>query len=466
MFFNMKQSIKTRLSFAIAIIVLLTVVLVSILANLFINEQFNSYISRQQKQKTEEIVSTLSQQYNKNTDTWNIDFIHTIGMSALYEGYIINVYDIQNKSIWDAQSHDMSLCKQVMDDISKRMETKYPKINGQFTSQTFDLTRDNIILGSVNISCFGPYFLSENDFRFLDSLNIVLVLIGAFSLLFSIIIGIFMAKRLSSPILKTVDAAKQISDGNYKIRINEKTDTREIDLLIRSINNLAESLEKQGKLRKQLTEDVSHELRTPIAVLQSHVEAMIEGIWEPTVERLQSCNDEVTRIGNLVGELENLAKIDNEDQKLNKTKIDLSEITNKAIKSFEAMIKVKDLHVSLISDCSYISADGDKISHAVVNLLSNAIKYTENGGKIDINISETKESAILSIRDNGIGIPADEQPFIFERFYRADKSRNRKTGGSGLGLAIVKSIVEAHGGKVSVQSQIKKGSCFEIILPK
>lgn len=461
----MKQSLKTKLSFVIAAIVLLTVVLISFLANFFINEQFNSYISRQQKQKTQEIVSSLSQQYKTDTDTWNIDFIHTIGMSALYEGYIIKVYDTQNKPIWDARSHDMSLCTQVMEDISKRMETRYPQINGKFTSETFDLTRNNIIMGSVDITFFGPYFLNENDFQFLDSLNIILIVIGVFSLLFSIIIGIFMAKRLSSPILKTVDAAKQISDGNYKIRIDEKTDTKEVERLILSINHLAESLERQEKLRKQLTEDVSHELRTPIAVVQSHIEAMIEGIWEPTAERLQSCNDEVTRIGSLVSELENLAKIDNDNQKLNKTEINLSEITNKAIKSFEVMIKAKNLHVSLNSNCPDISADGDKIGQVVVNLLSNAIKYTPDGGNIDINIFETKESAVFSIRDNGIGIPQEELPFIFERFYRADKSRNRKTGGSGLGLAIVKSIAQAHGGKVSVESQINKGSCFELILP-
>lgn len=462
----MKHRLKTKLSFAIALVVLLTVTIISFLANKFIGEQFNNYINRQQERKMGEIVTSLSQQYIKSTDKWKTDFIHTIGMSALYNGYIIKVYDIQNKSIWDAEAHDMSLCSQIMEDISKRMETKYPQMNGEVTSKSFNITRDNIKLGSVNISYFGPYFLSENDFKFLDSLISVIIIVGSVSLLFSVIIGILMAKRLSSPILKTVYATSQISDGNYQIRIDEKSNTLEIDMLILSVNHLAESLEKQEKLRKQLTEDVSHELRTPIAILQSHLEAIIQGIWEPTTERLQSCNDEIKRIGSMVSELENLANIDSDNLMLNKTEINLLDIINKALSSFEVKIKDKNLYVAVSGNCSNIFADGDKIIQVVVNLLSNSIKYSNDGGNINITILETTNSAIFRIEDNGIGIPENELPFIFERFYRADKSRNRKTGGSGLGLAIVKSIVEAHGGKVSVDSQINNGSCFEVILPK
>ena len=462
----MKQSLKTKLSFAIAIIVLLTVALISFLANVCIQEQFNSYISRQQEQKMGGIVSSLSQQYNQSTNAWNIDFIHTIGMSALYDGYIIKVKDSNNETIWDAQSHDMSLCSQVMEDISKRMEEKYPQINGEFTTQSFSLTRDSATFGSVSIGYFGPYFLSENDFQFLNALNTVLVVIGFISLLFSILMGMMMAKRLSRPILKTVDVTKQISDGHYEVRIDEKTDTKELEMLMHSINHLAGSLEMQEKLRKKLTEDVSHELRTPIAILQSHVEAMLTGLWEPTADRLQSCNDEIIRIGHLVSELENLAKIDSDNLKLNKTDMNLLDIVNQAINSFEVKSKSKNLQVTVSGSCSNIFADADKISQVVVNLLSNSVKYTKVGGTIDIDLIETANSVIFRIQDNGSGIPEEELPYIFERFYRADKSRNRNTGGSGLGLAIVKAIVEAHDGKISVESQLDKGSCFEVALPK
>jgi signal transduction histidine kinase len=113
-----------------------------------------------------------------------------------------------------------------------------------------------------------------------------------------------------------------------------------------------------------------------------------------------------------------------------------------------------------------IQADRDRISQVLWNLLSNAVKYTEAGGHIAIEVLETAENAVLRISDDGIGIAREDQPLIFERLYRTDRSRNRNTGGAGIGLAIVKSIVEAHGGKVSVESEPKKGSCFEIVLPK
>lgn len=460
------HSLRTKLSSVIAIIVLITVALISVLSNVFIEVQFDNYILRQQDIKKDEIVSLLSQQYDKNTNDWKEEFIHTIGMSALYEGYIIKVYDIENNSIWDAQKHDMSLCTQVMKDISKRMNNKLPHINGEFTSKTFHLTSNDITIGSVSISYFGPYFLSENDFKFLDALNTVLISIGAFSLILSIIIGTILAKRLSQPILKTVDATKKIADGSYDTRINGKTNTKEIDMLIGSINHLAVSLENQEILRKQLTEDVSHELRTPIAVLQSHVEAMIDGVWEPTVERLESCNDEVKRIGSLVSDLEKLQKIDRGNIELNKTEINLSDIIKKVVKSFDITLKDKNLTISLNGDCTNILADADRISQVVINLLSNAVKYSSADSNISIDVFENTHSVGFIIKDNGIGVPEDELPFIFERFYRADKSRNRYTGGSGLGLAIVKSIVEAHGGEISVKSKINVGSSFEVALPK
>ncbi len=461
----MKLSLKSKLSLAISAVVLFNALFIGLLGNYFTDSQFSRYIAEQQELKTGEIVSAMSQQYDIATDTWNTVYIHTLGMAALYEGYIVKVYDVKNNPVWDAESHDMSLCKQIMEEISGRMASRRP-INGEFTAEIFPMKRDTDILGYVSIRFYGPYFLSENDFKFLDSLNAVLFVTVLLSILFSVLLGFFIAKRLGNPILKTADAAKQISDGNYKIRISEKSGTKETAELMLSVNHLAESLEKQERLRKQLTEDVSHELRTPISVLQSHVEAMIDGLWQPTAERLQSCYDEITRIGSLVGEIENLAKLDSGSQQLNKSKISLSGLIRKALNGFEVPIKEKKLRISVHGNCSDISADGEKISRVLINLLSNAVKYTDDGGEIDIRISETGDSSEISICDTGIGIPPDELPFIFERFYRTDKSRNRKTGGSGLGLAISRSVIEAHGGKISAENRPDRGSCFRITLPK
>lgn len=462
----MKFSLRSKLSLSIALVVLLTVALISFLSNYLIRTQFEGYVTNQQQKTAQKIVESIGVQYDAAADSWNTDFIHTIGMYALYDGYIVKVYDKDGKSLWDAETCDMNLCAQVMDDISHRMMLEYPTINGEFTTATYTLRQGAREIGSVSIDYFGPFFLSEEDFLFLDSLNRILIGIGVFSLLISAITGIFLARHLSRPILKTVEMTRDIADGKYCARIRENTGTKEVDQLIGSINHLAQSLEKQETLRRQLTADVAHELRTPLATVQTHMEAMLEGVWEPTPERLESCYDEMNRLENLVSDLENLAKVESDNLRLNKTLINLREMTEKALWNYEKKMKDRNLHVEVEGNCSSINADRDRINQVLVNLISNAVKYTPDGGNIRITLSDTDNSVIFNIRDSGIGIPKEEIPYIFERFYRADKSRNRNTGGSGIGLAIVKSVVSAHGGTVDVESRLNEGSNFIVKLPK
>jgi signal transduction histidine kinase len=152
--------------------------------------------------------------------------------------------------------------------------------------------------------------------------------------------------------------------------------------------------------------------------------------------------------------------------KLNQTELDLTALSARILTGFEKELKDKNLSAGICGSCSLITADCDRISQVLINLISNAVKYTPEGGEIHITLSDMEDSVVFNIRDNGIGIPKEELSFIFERFYRADKSRNRNTGGTGIGLAIVKSIVSAHGGTVEVESRLNEGSNFTIILPK
>lgn len=461
----MKKSLRAKLSSTILIIVILTIAIISFLSNYFINRQFTDYIIRQQQLKTQIIQSSLSQQYTQFTNKWNLDYIQAIGMLSLYEGYIIKIYDKDNNVLWDAQAHDMNLCNEIMDDISERMRISYPQLEEEFTSSDYQLMQNGEVIGHVSISYFGPFFFSENEFKFVSSLNTILVSVGFISLAVSLIVGYILAKRISKPILKTVDVTKQIADGRYEARLEETSNTRELDMLVNSINYMAVSLETMEKLRKRLTEDVAHELRTPIAILQSYIEAMTEGIWDATPERLQGCYEEVIRIGKLVGDLENLAKLEGDNLKLDKQKIDLFSMIEKTVANLEGEIKDKKIKVEILGEHIEILADYDRIRQVVVNLLSNSIKYSNEDCNITFEMFERSNIAGFTIRDNGMGIPKEELPFIFERFYRADKSRNRATGGSGIGLTIVKSIIQAHGGQITVESTLGEGSMFTVTLP-
>jgi signal transduction histidine kinase len=167
----------------------------------------------------------------------------------------------------------------------------------------------------------------------------------------------------------------------------------------------------------------------------------------------------------LVRDIESLAKVESGNLKLDKAPVNLRELAEKTLRSFETEAADKKLRLSVEGSCPEIGADRDRIRQVLVNLLSNAVKYTPPGGAIRIVLSERDDSVLLAVEDNGIGIPEEELPLIFERFYRADKSRNRMSGGSGIGLAIVRSIVTAHGGKVEAGNRSGGGSRFQVSLP-
>jgi signal transduction histidine kinase len=223
---------------------------------------------------------------------------------------------------------------------------------------------------------------------------------------------------------------------------------------------------EQENLRKRLTADMAHELRTPLAAVAAHLEAMADGIWEPSADRLNGCREEILRITALVRDLQELARIDGANLKLSRSETDLLELAATVAKNFEAETAKKKLTVSVGGDACQVSADKDRVSQVLTNLISNAVSYTPDAGHICITTKSDGAGGVIEVCDDGIGIEPEELPFIFERFYRADKSRNRRTGGAGIGLAIAKSIVDAHKGTIGVSSEPGKGTRFIVTLPK
>lgn len=460
----MRHRLRTQLSSGFALIVLITVALISLASNILINRQFEMYVVNQQRTFADGLAAGLGEQYDAENGTWNLDYIHGFGMYALNDGYIIKIYDLDSAVVWDAENHDMTLCHQVMNDIRERISEQ--SMDGNLVTGHYDLERNGIQIGHADISYYSPYYSGENEFQFIRALNRILLAVGVVSLVGAVMAGVFLAKRIAAPIAKTTEITKEISDGNYGIRFVKKVGTQELAELTQSVNQMAETLEKQETIRQRMTADVAHELRTPVANVSAHLETIIEGVWEATPERLQRCYDELGRISELISDLEELGQIENENLKLHFEPIDLSELARSAKASFETAMKEKQISCDVCGEAVTISGDRKRLYQVLCNLLSNAVKYTPEGGSIGIQIKEEPDAAMFIVQDNGIGISSGALPFIFERFYRADRSRNRRTGGCGIGLAIVKAIVQAHGGKISVESEIGRGSIFTVALPK
>ncbi|MEY8353601.1 ATP-binding protein [Lachnospiraceae bacterium 54-53] len=457
------KSLRKQLSLSILLTLLATVGLIGLLSNWFINREFEKYITELGRERRENIVDDLSSQYDVFKRSWRLDYIHAIGMNSLYDGYILKLYDLNGNMVWDAENHDMSLCGQIMDEISDRMEERGSA--GGFVDHIYEVDQSGKKVGTVSIKYYGPFFMNEADFNFINVMNTLLLVIGIFSSACAVVVGCLLARRISRPVTKTAYIAQQISKGNYDMRFEPGTRIRELDDLGAAINQLSGALGEQENLRRQMTADVAHELRTPLTALGSHLEAMIEGLWEATPERLKSCHEEVKRLGTLVADLEQLAKIEGDNLVLNKSDVDLLEVVRTVSDTMNGEITKKELTLSVEGESAIVEADRNRLGQVIANLLSNAIKYTPEGGTIQILVSKTEHKGVVKVKDTGIGMRPEELPLIFERFYRTDKSRNRKSGGAGIGLAIVKSIVTAHGGTVTAESEEERGSCFTVTLP-
>lgn len=461
----MKYSLRTKLSITYALVTFISVILISILSNVFLENQFRNYIVNEQENQNKEITEQISLQYI-DEGIWDVDSIENIGLLALDEGLIIKVMDNSNNSIWDATIHNFGLCTAMLDHISSNMNSRYPNWEGDYVENRYNLTRGNEIVGVVEIGYYGPFFFNDNELAFINTLNSLLIVVGILSLIVALVLGHFMSSRLSKPITKAVKFAQKISNGNYQERIVNHDNTKELLQLTDTLNSLADTIEKNEIIQKRLTSDVAHELRTPLTTLQSHIEAMLDGIWKPEKHRLEALHSEIVRITRIVGDLESLTRFENGKIIIHKERIDLLDHIKGIVKSFELQLGNKKAVIELIGEGVFLEADKDKLSQIFINIISNAIKYLGEDGKIKIKIEEIEKWVTISIIDNGIGISGEDLPHIFDRFYRSDKSRHRETGGSGIGLTIAKALIDAHAGSIAVTSKLDEGTEFIIKLPK
>jgi signal transduction histidine kinase len=430
-----------------------------------LDTEFKKYVINIQNDKNKSIIDEIINDYKDKDNNWSNVNIEHIGLSALESGLIIKVTDKENNVLWDAMEHNSGICAQMLAEMAHNMKEYYPNFDGKYTDKKFNLEVDNKIIGEVLIGYYGPYYFNENDIVFLKTFNNILVAVAIISIISSIALGIFMSRRITRNLTNVINTTKEIAHGNYKNRIQEKSSTKEIIDLIETVDDLALRLDKQEKLRKDLTSDVAHELRTPITTLQTHLEAVKDGIFKLDETRINSLYEETIRISKIVNDLDNLTKYDNNNIVLNKNNFNVKKAILAIVKNFEREAKNKNIMIKVIGNDLNILADRDKITQVFINLISNSLKYTKDNGYIDVEIERSDEFIKISVKDNGIGISENDLPYIFERFYRADKSRTRATGGSGIGLSIVKNIVDIHHGYITVDSKINKGTCISIFLP-
>lgn len=453
------QTIRKRLGILFVVASISAIILIALFVNMTISNKFNQYMIETQKKREERIVSYLEEIY-KRKGQWSSD----AGMELIHEAdmnnYCLTLLDVNKKVIWGMDPSDIR-------DLS-HLNSMYVKDRGIYTSKVFEIKSEGNVVGYIDIGQYSSVLLSEEDAEFKTSINTSIVASGVITLLIVVIISLYFSKQFSIPIKEVVNMSVELSKGKFETKSVTESNIEELEDLRRSINILGEKLKNQDLLRKRLVSDISHEIRTPLNVLQNNLEAMIDGVFPVTTERLNYLNEEVMRFGKLLDNLNTLKDFEDESIKLNFEEIPLDKLINDVYKEFYTIAEAKQFKLNYYikpNEKYNITGDRDKLKQVFINLLSNAIKFNKAHGNISIRLLTDDKNIIVEIEDDGIGIKKEDLDFIFERLYRGDKSRH-EIEGSGIGLTVVKNILQLHSASISVDSKEGKGSTFKVFFNK
>ncbi len=453
------QTIRKRLSILFFICSIAAIMIITLFVNITINNKFNEYMIDTQNKRYERIVSYFEEIYRRDrgwTENSGVELIH----EAYMNNYCLTLLDSNKKSIW---AMDPSNIKN-----EEHLKSMMIKDNGVYTSKMFEIKIDGNVVGYVDIGQYSSVLLSEEDINFEASINKSIIISGILTLLIVIIISLYFSKQFSSPIKEVANMSVSLSKGNFDAKSSTVSKIVELENLRGSINVLAEKLKHQDMLRKRLVSDISNEIRTPLNVLQNNLEAMIDGVFPVTTERLNYLNEEVERFGKLLNNLNTLKDFEEESIKLNFDFVPLDSLIKDVCNEFFPVAEAKKIKLNFDTkpnESTNITGDKDKLKQVFINLISNAIKFNKAGGNVFVRLFSDSRNIIVEIKDNGIGIKKEDLDFIFERLYRGDKSRN-EIQGSGLGLTIVKNILQLHSATIDVVSKEGEGTTFRVLFKK
>lgn len=288
---------------------------------------------------------------------------------------------------------------------------------------------------------------------------------GLFAGALALLVSFVLAHRITEPVRNLSLAARRLASGDSHDPLPVQTDD-EIGEMTRAFNEMAAAIEEQKRLRRQMVADIAHELRTPLSIMQLEIEGLEDGLQAPA-KAAASLHAEVDALSRLIQDLRLLSLADAGGLQLKQEELGLSAFLQQMVNRWQtpAQSRQVQLQAEIADSMPLVRADEERLAQIVSNLLSNALRYTSAGGTVTVGGHANETEAVLWVSDSGSGIDAEELPYLFERFYRTDRSRSRGTGGSGLGLAIAKQLVTLHGGRIWAESEASVGTTFYVALP-
>lgn len=438
----------TLLLLAVAFLALMS----SFFLRAFIMDEFRHFREGETEDRVYWVSADLEGCYEKHGG-WNRGVIAEDAVWALMLGMETRVVDGGGKVVMDTATALDSLPPLRKARVLSMSGIDGARQSGEFVPYPLFLAGREIGRLEVRFLPFGKeelFVRRSNRFLILSSL-----LVGGMAVILSVI----FARKLTGPIRKLAAAAEAVGQGDLKARVDAGGED-EIAALSRTFNAMAKGLEINEALRRRLNANAAHELRTPLAAIRGELEGMLDGLIPITREQHQSLLDETGRLTRIIAGMEELIQAEASILTLKKEDIRLRPFLDGMHKRYTPLSRSRDIALRLeCAEQATVTADPDRLSQVLVNLLGNALKATPAGGSVTILAESRGRDTAVAVIDTGCGIGEDDLPFIFERFYRGSK------GGLGLGLAIVKELVEAHGGRITVESEPGWGSAFTVLLP-
>jgi signal transduction histidine kinase len=447
------RSLSLKLILAFLAVVIVAVALVAVIASQTTAREFTDFIFDQYK---EESISQLEEFYRSHGEWTGVNAELVFPGRNPLEGPLppgrekggITITDETGNVVIAGAGH------RIGDKVSKSelAEAAPISVDGQTVGWMLPLRME-----------FGR---GPSEALFLNRINQTLILSAIGALLVALVLGIFLARTLTRPLRELTAATRAVAEGDLGLTVPVRS-RDELGELTASFNQMSVELDRSTSIRRQMTADIAHELRTPISIILGHADAVHDRVLPPTQETFDIIRDEACRLERLVEDLRTLSRADAGELTLTRRPFPPAALLEDAAAAYHPLALERGIKVQreIAPDLPEVYVDPDRMAQVLGNLLNNALRYTLKGSAVTLAASLLDQEVEIRIQDTGPGIAAEDIQHVFDRFYRADKSRQRDSGGLGLGLAIAKSIVENHGGRIWAESPDDSGTTFLIMLP-
>ncbi len=450
-----RKSLFFRLMGAFAVIIVVGVVVVSLIANQTTASEFQQFMFRGQMVRAQDLTGELAAYYRAQGNWEGAKTFLRDPSSGMMMGGMMGA-----DGLWLADANGIILASADDTRLGQTITTR-ERADG------LPIELDGQIIGILVPDPQVMHGMTDAAAQdFLVQVNRSILIAGLAAAAIALILGFILFRQITAPLNALASASDKIAAGDLSARAPVRGDD-EIARVARSFNTMADHLARSETARRNMLADVAHELRTPIGVIQSHLEAMMDGIFPTDSEQLASLHDETIFLSRLVGDLRELALADAHQLTLTREPVDLRSFVERTVAAFQPQANERQIKLSTrpAENLPLVNIDAQRIEQVLHNLLSNALRYAPTQGSVSVSLVREGNLVRVEVRDTGNGISPDELPHVFERFWRGDKSRSRARGGTGLGLAIARQWVEQHGGTIGVESELGRGTMFWFTLP-